>query len=188
MRHEKMAPTPDETRGEAHRGATARGHTRLTRLIAFWAFTIIVTYEMVAGSLWDLLRVEYVRVIMTHLGYPLYVLTILGAWKIAGAATVLAPRFLRLKEWAYAGFFFNYTGASASHLLAGDGPGRWMPPLVFAGFTIASWALRPADRRLTSAPLSTETRPRAWAIGVGLLLILLVVSYATLPKGPPPGY
>jgi hypothetical protein len=45
-----------------------------------------VVFEMVAGSLWDLMGIEYVRVVMNHLGYPLYLLLILGAWKIAGAA------------------------------------------------------------------------------------------------------
>jgi hypothetical protein len=54
-------------------------------------------------------------------------------------------------------------------------------PLVFALFGIASWALRPTDRRLSDAGLATETRPRAWAIPIGVLLVLFVVSYVTLP-------
>jgi hypothetical protein len=164
------------------------GRMYWVRTIAFWAFTMVVVFEMAAGSLWDLLRIEYTRAIMTHLGYPVYLLSILGAWKLAGAATVLVPRCLRLKEWAYAGFVFNYTGAAASHLLAGDGPGMWAGPLVFAAFTVASWALRPADRRLVSTAPPVKPSPRAWAIAVGLLLLLLVISYFTLPKGPPPGY
>jgi hypothetical protein len=147
-----------------------------------------VVFEMVAGSLWDLMRIEYVRVVMNHLGYPLYLLLILGAWKIAGAAVIAVPRFPRLKEWAYAGCFFNYSGASASHLLAGDGVGRWLPPLVFSAFVIVSWALRPADRRLPNSTLGPETRPLAWAVPIGILFLLVAVSYLTLPKGPPPGY
>lgn len=158
------------------------------RTIAFWTLTFPVVFEMVAGSIWDLLRIEYVRVIMNHLGYPLYLLFILGAWKFAGAAAIIAPRFPRLKEWAYAGCFFNYSGASASHLLAGDGPDKWLPPLVFSGFVIASWALRPADRRLQNSRLASETRPLAWIIPIGVLVLLLVISYLTLPSGPPPGY
>src|SRR6516165_12617148 len=91
------------------------------RIVANWIFTLIVAWEMVAGSLWDLLRIEYVRVVLTHLGYPLYLLMILGAWKLTCAVVLLLPRFPRLKEWAYAGAFFNYSGAAASHFLVGDG-------------------------------------------------------------------
>ena len=72
------------------------------RTVAYWVFTLIVAYEMAAGGIWDLLRIEYVRVIMAHLGYPMYVLTIIGVWKIPCAVVLLVPRFLRLKEWAYA--------------------------------------------------------------------------------------
>jgi hypothetical protein len=143
---------------------------------------------MVAGSLWDALQIEYVRVVLTHLGYPLYLLFILAAWKIAGAVAIIAPRFPRLKEWAYAGCFFNYSGASASHLLAGDDVGKWLPLLVFSAFVIASWALRAADRRLPNVTMAPETRPLAWAIPIGLLFLLLAISYITLPLGPPPRY
>ncbi len=101
---------------------------------------------------------------------------------------IIVPRFPRLKEWAYAGCFFNYTGASASHLLAGDSVGRWLPPLLFSGFVIGSWALRPADRRLPGAAFAEQERPSAWAMAIGVLILLLAVSYLTLPKGPPPGY
>src|SRR5262245_19033907 len=167
--------------------ADQRRASRL-RTIAFWTLTFPVVFEMVAGSLWALLKIEYVRVIMNHLGYPLNLLFILGVWKLAGAAAIIAPRFPRLKEWAYAGCFFNYAGAFVSHLLAGDGPDRWLPPLVFSAFVIASWALRPADRRLENARLVPETRPLAWAIPTGVLVLLLAISYLTLPSGPPPGY
>jgi hypothetical protein len=48
-------------------------------------------------------------------------------------------------------------------------------------FAIASWALRPADRRLPNSGLPPETRPLAWAVPIGILLLLFVVSYLTLP-------
>ena len=48
----------------------------------FGRITVVIAAEMFAGSLWDLYRTEYVREVMTHLGYPLYVLTILGVWKV----------------------------------------------------------------------------------------------------------
>src|SRR5262249_12017868 len=88
------------------------------RTIAYWFFTFLVGYEMVAGALWALLRLPYPLANLTHLGYPHHLLTILGVWDALGAVVVLSPRFGRLKEWAYAGAFFNYSGAVASHLFA----------------------------------------------------------------------
>jgi uncharacterized membrane protein YphA (DoxX/SURF4 family) len=170
---------------------SANGVAARARIIAYWVFTLIVSWEMIAGGIWDLLRIEYVRVVMTHLGYPLYMLSIIGAWKIPCGAALLAPRFARLKEWAYAGAFFNYTGAAASHIAVGDRVNHWMPPLIFAVFVLASWALRPADRRLEARPLQqTEAVGKKgalqWAVPIGVFVALAAIALATLPKGPPP--
>jgi len=151
------------------------------RTIAFWVATFVVVFELVAGSVWNLLQIEWVRIQFNHLGYPPYLAYILGVWHITAAAAIIAPGFPRLKEWAYAGSFFLWSGAVASHLLAGDGVQAWLTPLVFLVFGIMSWALRPADRRLPNAGLAAETRPLAWAVPIGVLLLLFVVSYLTLP-------
>jgi DoxX-like family len=151
------------------------------RTIAFWATTFVVVFELVAGSVWCLLQIEWNRVQLSHLGYPHYFNYISGAWQVGGAVAIIAPGFPRLKEWAYAGAFFQWSGAVASHLLRGDGVEAWLTPLVFAMFGIASWALRPADRRLPDAAVAPETRPLAWAVPIGLLLLLYAVSFLTLP-------
>jgi uncharacterized membrane protein YphA (DoxX/SURF4 family) len=123
-----------------------------TRAVAYWITTGLVAVELGLGGVWDVLRIPYVRGIVAHVGYPMYFLTILGAWKLAGMVALLLPRLPRLKEWAYAGTFFAFTGAVASHLAVGDGPGAWAYPLVVAGLTVASWALRPPSRRLARLP------------------------------------
>jgi hypothetical protein len=128
-----------------------RGENRV-RTIAYWTFTLIAAAEMIVGSTWDLLRIAYVRAVMTLLGYPLHLLLILGAWKLPCGVTLIVPGFPRLKEWAYAGAFFNYSGAVLSHLAVGDGADQWAGPLVFAAITLASWALRPPERRLVLQP------------------------------------
>ena len=154
------------------------------RIIVYWTATFVVVFELVAGSVWTLLQIEWIRVQLNHLGYPLYYTYITGVWQVGGAAAIIAPRFPRLKEWAYAGAFFTWSGAVASHLLAGDGAGpasTWVTPLVFATFAIVSWALRPADRRLPNARPTPEARPQAWAVPVGILVVLYVVSFLTLP-------
>ncbi|HEY1964747.1 MAG TPA: DoxX family protein [Acidobacteriaceae bacterium] len=75
------------------------------RTVGYWIFTLLIAYEMAAGGIWDLLRIEYVRVVLAHLGYPMYLLTIIGIWKIPCALVLVVPGFKRLKEWAYAGAF-----------------------------------------------------------------------------------
>ena len=122
------------------------------RTVTYWITTGIIVLETGAGAEWDLVpntsNHTFVLNIFKHLNYPEYMLIILGVWKILAFIALLAPGFGRLKEWAYAGLFFVYTGAAASHLLAGDGPDRWAGPLVFGGITLVSWALRPQGRRL----------------------------------------
>jgi DoxX-like family len=155
------------------------------RDIAYWGTTSVVAYEMVAGSMWDLLRIEYVRVVLAHLGYPLYLLLILGVWKLPCAVVLLIPRFPRLKEWAYAGAFFNYSGAVGSHVLVGDQPSIWIWAFGFAVLTLASWALRPAERMLATASPETKTQRLEWIVPIVVTFVMLVVALFTLPEAPP---
>lgn len=86
-----------------------------------------------------------------HLGYPLYLVTILGVWKMLGVVAVLIPRFQLLKEWAYAGFFFVMSGAIYSHVASGDPVSAIVPSLLLLILTVVSWYFRPADRKIVSA-------------------------------------
>lgn len=112
--------------------------------IAFWASTGLFALAMGAGGLADI--TGGMAEAMAQLGYPLYFATILGVWKLLGVVALLVPGFDRIKEWAYAGFFFNLTGAAASHFLNGDGVGAMVPPLVLLGVASVSYALKDADR------------------------------------------
>ena len=84
-----------------------------------------------------------------HLGYPVYFLTLLGVWKILGAAAVLIPKLPLLKEWAYAGFFFVMSGAVFSHIASGDAVKEVFPALLLMTLVVVSWYCRPADRKLS---------------------------------------
>ena len=154
--------------------------------IAFWVTTFVIVFELVAGSVWNLKPIEWNVVQLRHLGYPAYLAYILGACHVGAAVAIAVPGLPVLKEWAYAGSFFVWSGAVTSHLLTGDGVESWSAPLFFATCGIASWALRPADRRLRAGPPETprawETRPRAWAVLIGLLVVLYAVSFLTLPR------
>ncbi|PSL48317.1 DoxX-like protein [Chitinophaga niastensis] len=116
------------------------------RLIAYWVTTGIIALETGVGSVWDIMKIPFVRTILEQLGYPSYMLTIMGVWKALGVVILLAPRFPRLKEWVYAGLVFVYSGAAASHLVIGHGADA-VGPVIFVCLTIASWALRPPARR-----------------------------------------
>jgi uncharacterized membrane protein YphA (DoxX/SURF4 family) len=116
------------------------------RTIVYWVATAIIALVMLSGGAADLLHRKDTVEGMLRLGYPLYFVRILGFWKVLGGIAVLAPRTPRLKEWAYAGIFFDFTGAAASHMASGDGIGHIAWPALFALLTIVSWALRPPGR------------------------------------------
>ena len=116
--------------------------------IAYWITTILVAFSMSGGAA-QLARVPgvvdgFVRI----LHYPPYFVSILGFWKVAGAITILVPRFPRLKEWAYAGIFFDLTGAVVSNIAVGGNAFHILAPLFLALVAVASWALRPPSRTL----------------------------------------
>jgi uncharacterized membrane protein YphA (DoxX/SURF4 family) len=119
--------------------------------IAYWVATMVVALALLPGGVAQLAHQRETVAGIVLLGYPAYFATILGFWKVLGGAALLAPRLPRLKEWAYAGAVFDLTGAAASHAACGDYGAygfHLAVPLLFAGAAVASWALRPASRRV----------------------------------------
>ncbi|MGB7168080.1 MAG: DoxX family protein [Acidobacteriaceae bacterium] len=127
--------------------AVEQGERRGTgRVIGYWGVTGLLCAELLAGGFLDVLRTHYAVGIVVRLGYPPYILTVLGLWKLLAIPALLAPGFTRLKEWAYAGIFFDMTGAAVSHAACGEGKAV-IAPLVIAVLAMVSWWLRPASRR-----------------------------------------
>ena len=116
--------------------------------IIYWIATLWLALGMVSTGIVQLMKVEAEREAFTHLGYPLYMMSILGVWKLLGVIAVLVPRFPLLKEWAYAGFFFAMSGAIVSHITMGDPVTQILPSLLLLTLTIVSWYFRPADRKV----------------------------------------
>jgi hypothetical protein len=122
--------------------------TTKARTIGYWASTGFLALGAIAGGAGQLARAPANVEAIVALGYPVYLLTILGFWKVLAAGALLAPGLPRVKEWAYAGLFFVFTGAATSHLVCRDAAWHAITTLVLAAITVASWALRPESRSL----------------------------------------
>jgi uncharacterized membrane protein YphA (DoxX/SURF4 family) len=114
--------------------------------IGYWVTTVLVALVLLSGGFFQVMKQAGAVEGITRLGYPTYVVTILGVWKILGGIVLLAPRMPRLKEWAYAGTLFDLTGAAISQAAGDTGVGHIVWPLALAALAIASWALRPESR------------------------------------------
>ena len=125
--------------------------------IIYWIATIWLALGMLSTGTLQLFRAKAEGALappgvygITHLGYPIYFLTILGVWKILGVIAVLIPKFPLLKEWAYAGFFFVMSGAIFSHIAIGDPIKEIFPALLLLILTVVSWYFRPENRKIIS--------------------------------------
>ena len=118
------------------------------KLIWYWIITGILSFCIFSGGLAQAMQLKGVVEGFKPLGYPTYFISIIGVWKILGVIAILIPKFPLLKEWAYAGLFFTMTGAVISHLASDDVTVQIIAPIVLAIFTVLSWWLRPADRKI----------------------------------------
>jgi hypothetical protein len=123
--------------------------TKRNRII-YWVSTLWLSLGMLSTGIVQLLKVKEETAFITDMGYPVYFLTILGAWKILGVVAVLVPRFPLVKEWAYAGFFIAMSGAIFSHIASGNSMKDLFGPFLLLVLTVISWYFRPAERRLVS--------------------------------------
>ena len=127
--------------------------TRRNKII-YWIATIWLALGMLATGIVQLLKEKDGQGgadMITHLGYPIYLLTLLGIWKVLGVVAVLIPKSPVLKEWAYAGFFFMMSGAIFTHIAAGNSISEIFPSLLLLILTVVSWYFRPADRKIIVA-------------------------------------
>ena len=124
--------------------------------IIYWIATIWLALGMVSTGIVQLSQNKEEAAMMARLQYPLYLLTIIGVWKVLGVIAVLMPKFPLIKEWAYAGFFFAMSGAAFSRIAAGDPLQAILPSMLLLVLTITSWYFRPADRTLPYRSLQNQ--------------------------------
>lgn len=128
------------------KGHIERLETARSRVVSYWIVTGLLGAELLMGGIWDVARTRHVVEVVTQLGYPVYILAIVGVWKLLAVPALMAPRLPLLKEWAYAGIFFEMTGAAVSHMACGGGS-EVIVTLVTAALAVCSWWLRPESRR-----------------------------------------
>ncbi len=93
--------------------------------IAYWIFTGLFAAFMAFTAIPDVLMADDAVKFISDLGYPKYFIPFIGVAKILGSIAILIPGFPRVKEWAYAGLFFDLIGAFYSVVsFAGFMPGH----------------------------------------------------------------
>lgn len=103
--------------------------------ILYWTTTILFSIAILMG----VIPSEQGKAVMAQLGYPMYVLTILGAAKVLGVIGLFQTRYSTLKEWAYAGFTFDILGAAASFAFIGQGIQAIPIVVIFLGLLGGSY-------------------------------------------------
>ncbi len=108
--------------------------------ITYWIFTALFALTMFMSGVQNaMVTSDSVALLSNTLGYPEYIIVFLGVAKILGAIAILVPGFPRLKEWAYAGLFFDLVGATYSSIAATEMNPAMLGMLVFFGLFAGSY-------------------------------------------------
>ena len=126
--------------------------------IIYWISTVWLAAGMLATGVQQIMKVQLEGALsppgvygIIELGYPVYVLTLLGIWKLLGVVALLVPNYALVKEWAYAGIFFLLTGTIFSHVAVGHPAAELFPASLLLALTVLSWYFRPPNRKITMA-------------------------------------
>ncbi|WP_204350758.1 DoxX family protein, partial [Klebsiella variicola] len=72
----------------------------------------LIVFGMLPSGIGQTIHAKWSIALFQGLGYPLYLLTLIGLWKILGCIAIVVPKFPLVKEWAYAGLVFAMSGAA----------------------------------------------------------------------------
>jgi uncharacterized membrane protein len=100
--------------------------------ILYWVFTGLFALVMLLSGIPNaMVTSDWLELMKDALGYPEYIIPFIGIAKTLGAIAILIPGFPTLKEWAYAGFFFDLVGATYSVIMAQGFDPAMLGMLVF---------------------------------------------------------
>ena len=107
--------------------------------LIFWSTTILIAlFEGVMPALTS--HTEMAKEGLRHLGYPSYFGTAIVVFKVLGVLTLVIPQIPhRLKEWAYAGFVFDFLFASISHAAVDGVNGQTFFPIIALAILMVSY-------------------------------------------------
>jgi uncharacterized membrane protein YphA (DoxX/SURF4 family) len=117
----------------------------MARKVAYWASTGVVAALMAFAAFTYLSGGPQVVEGFARVGYPQQLRIILGIVKPLGAIALLVPGFVKLKEWAYAGFTYAWICAAVAHYSVGQ-KGEAMFPVILLVVLYVSYVTRPGDR------------------------------------------
>jgi hypothetical protein len=109
--------------------------------IAYYILTVLLSILILLGAFFDVAAGPDARAALAHLGYPAYLLYIVGWAKILGIIGIWQNKVAFLREWAYAGLMIDVTGALASSIFSGDAPSLWIPAIIGMILVGVSYAL-----------------------------------------------
>jgi uncharacterized membrane protein YphA (DoxX/SURF4 family) len=122
-----------------------------TTKVLYWVFTLLFIAMMVFSAIPNvIINEQSVELIHKQMGYPIYFIPFVGWAKIIGCIVLLIPGFPRIKEWAYAGLFFDLIGATYSTISLGTPAMYWWPMLIFIGMGVASYIFYHKKLKITA--------------------------------------
>jgi hypothetical protein len=104
---------------------------------------------MIFSAIPDIMMTPEAMTMITGLGYPKYFVPFIGVAKLIGIIAILLPGLNRIKEWAYAGLFYDLFGATFSALTFGFDP-MILIMILPVGFLFASYFLWHRLRKLSA--------------------------------------
>ncbi|MBN1237199.1 MAG: DoxX family protein [Gammaproteobacteria bacterium] len=137
--------------------------TRQATVRAYWIATSLFALLLLMDGIGGLTHAQAGVESLTHLGYPLYLLDLIGAAKILAAIAIVQTRFVTIKEWAFAGFAISCVGALWSRMYVGDGFGLVILPVIFLAIMLVPYVLWKKVRQLAEA--GPDLSPLAGASG-----------------------
>lgn len=107
--------------------------------IIYWITTCLFAAFMIFSAVPDALVVDEAKAFLTHLGYPVYFIPFIGVAKILGSIAILIPGLRTIKEWAYAGLFYDLVGAVYSVIMVDGLDPAMLTMLVVFGLMFTSY-------------------------------------------------
>ena len=124
--------------------------------VFYWVFTGLLAFLMLGSSIPDIISHPLaVKGMHEELGYPVYFIPFIGVAKFLGVVAILTPGFHRLKEFAYAGFYFDLIGATYS--IAMIGKPDWMFNVLPIALLTASYVFYQKRKKLQQAGTGSKS-------------------------------